>query len=70
VNYHPKTIVSNLVSGLKGLSSRMIHQETYSTIRNKLTGGALLSPSYFAGSRGGASLSDIRPSVEPQQTPG
>ena len=69
VNYHPKVAVSHLVNSLKGVSSRMIRQKKYPTIRKKLWGGALWSPSYFAGSCGGAPLSVIRHYIEQQQTP-
>ena len=69
VNYHPKVAVSALVNSLKGVSSRMIRQKKYPTIRKKLWGGALWSPSYFAGSCGGAPLSVIRHYIEQQQTP-
>ena len=61
VNYPPKVSVSNLVNSLKGVSSRMI--------RKKLWGGALWSPSYFAGSCGGAPIEIIRQYIEQQQTP-
>jgi putative transposase len=64
VNYHPKTAVSNLVNSLKGVSSRMIRQKKYPAIRKKLWGGALWSPSYFAGSCGGAPLSVVRQYIE------
>jgi len=70
VNYPPKVAVSNLVNSLKGVSSRMIRQEKYPSIRKKLWGGALWSPSYFAGSCGGAPISVIRQYIEQQQTPG
>ncbi|NHZ67305.1 IS200/IS605 family transposase, partial [Massilia sp. CCM 8694] len=43
---------SNLVNSLKGVSSRMIRKKNYPSIRKKLWGGALWSPSYFAGSCG------------------
>ena len=69
VNYHPKVAVSHLVNSLKGVSSRMIRLRKYPTIRKKLWGGALWSPSYFAGSCGGAPLSVIRHYIEQQQTP-
>lgn len=69
VNYHPKVAVSALVNSLKGVSSRMIRQNKYPTIRKKLWGGALWSPSYFAGSCGGAPISVIRHYIEQQQTP-
>jgi putative transposase len=69
VNYHPKVAVSNLVNSLKGVSSRMIRQKQYPSIRKKLWGGALWSPSYFAGSCGGAPIAVIRQYIEQQQTP-
>jgi putative transposase len=69
VNYHPKVAVSNLVNSLKGVSSRMIRQKKYPCIRKKLWDGALWSPSYFAGSCGGAPISVIRQYIEQQQTP-
>ena len=69
VNYHPKVAVSVLVNSLKGVSSRMIRQKKYPAIRKKLWGGALWSPSYFAGSCGGAPISVIRQYIEKQQTP-
>jgi putative transposase len=69
VNYHPKVAVSTLVNSLKGVSSRMIRQKKYPSIRKKLWAGALWSPSYFAGSCGGAPISFIRQYIEQQQTP-
>ena len=59
VNYAPKLAVSKLVNSLKGISSLMIHKKNYPNIRKKLWGGALWSPSYFAGSCGGAPISVI-----------
>ena len=69
VNYPPKVSVSNLVNSLKGVSSRMIRKKNYPSIRKKLWGGALWSPSYFAGSCGGAPIEIIRQYIEQQQTP-
>jgi putative transposase len=69
VNYPPKVAVSNLVNSLKGVSSRMIRKKNYPTISKKLWGGALWSPSYFAGSCGGAPISIIRQYIEQQKTP-
>lgn len=69
VNYPPKVAVSNLVNSLKGVSSRMIRQRQYPNIRKKLWGGALWSPSYFAGSCGGAPIAVIRQYIEQQKTP-
>ena len=69
VNYPPKVSISKLVNSMKGVSSRMIRQKNYPSIREKLWGGALWSPSYFAGSCGGAPISIIRQYIEQQNTP-
>jgi putative transposase len=66
VNYHLKVAVSNLVNRLKGMSNRMIRQKKRPTIRKKLSGGALRSPGYFAGSCGGAQISVICQHIEQQ----
>jgi putative transposase len=67
VNYPPKVPISKLVNSLKGVSSRMIRQKKYPSIAKKLWGGALWSPSYFAGSCGGAPIAVIRQYIEQQQ---
>ena len=70
VNYPPpKVSISKLVNSLKGVSSRMIRQKNYLSIKQKLWGGALWSPSYFAGSCGGAPIEIIRQYIEQQKTP-
>jgi len=69
VNYPPKVAVSHLVNSLKGVSSRMIRKKNYPSIRQKLWGGALWSPSYFAGSCGDAPIAVIRQYIEQQKTP-
>ena len=69
VTYPPKVSVSSLVNSLKGVSSRMIRKRNYVSIRKKLWGGALWSPSYFAGSCGGAPIEVIRQYVQQQQSP-
>lgn len=74
VSYPPKVAISNLVNSLKGVSSRMIRKKDYPSIKRKLWGNMLWSPSYFAGSCGGAPISIIRKYIEqqqrlPQQTP-
>jgi putative transposase len=69
VNYPPKVSVSALVNSLKGVSSRMIRLEKYPSIRRQLWAGALWSPSYFAGSCGGAPIAVIRQYIEQQKTP-
>lgn len=69
VNYPPKVSVSKLVNSLKGVSSRMIRKKNYSSVTKYLWGNALWSPSYFAGSCGGAPISIIRQYIEQQNTP-
>lgn len=69
INYPPKVSISILVNSLKGVSSRMIRKKEYPEIKKKLWAGALWSPSYFAGSCGGAPISIIRQYIEQQRTP-
>lgn len=69
VNYPPKVSVSALVNSLKGVSSRHIRKKQYPELSNQLYGGALWSPSYFAGSCGGAPIEIIRQYIEQQNTP-
>ena len=47
----------------------MIRKNNYPSTRKKLWAGALWSPSYFAGSCGGAPIVVIRQYIEQQQTP-
>ena len=69
VHYPPKVSVSALVNSLKGVSSRLIRKKNYPRIQKKLWGGSLWSPSYFAGSCGGAPIAVIRQYIEQQKTP-
>jgi len=69
INYPPKHSISKLVNSLKGVSSRLIRKKGYSSIREALWGGNLWSPSYFAGSCGGAPISVIRQYIENQNSP-
>lgn len=69
INYPPKIALSRLVGSLKGVSSRYIREVNYPEIRKKLWGKALWSPSYFAGSCGGASLEVIKQYIEEQERP-
>ena len=68
INYPPKVAVSNLVNSLKGVSSRHLRKD-FPEIKNKLWGGSLWSPSYFASSCGGAPLEIIKQYIVQQQTP-
>ena len=56
VNYPPKVSLSRLVNSLKGVSSRLLRRDDPQLARHYWK-GALLSPSYFAGSCGSAPLS-------------
>ena len=69
VTYPPKVAISNLVNSLKGVSSRLIRKKDYPSIQRKLWGKSLWSPSYFAGSCGGAPLSVLKQYIESQRTP-
>ena len=69
VTYPPKIAISALVNSLKGVSSRLIRKKRYPSIQKKLWGGSLWSPSYFAGSCGGAPVSILRQYIEDQRTP-
>lgn len=69
IDYPPATSVSKLVNSLKGVSSRLIRKTKYPSITKALWGNSLWSPSYFAGSCGGASLDVIKKYIESQSTP-
>ncbi|MEK7801975.1 MAG: IS200/IS605 family transposase [Pseudomonadota bacterium] len=69
VNYPPKVSISKLVNSLKGASSLLIRKQGHPNIKKKLWGNALWSPSYFAGSCGGAPMAIIRQYIEQQRTP-
>ena len=69
VNYPPKVAISRLVNSLKGVSSHLIRKKNHPHLRKKLWGNALWSPSYFAGTCGGAPIDVIRKYIEQQQTP-
>ena len=67
VTYPPKVSVSSLVNSLKGVSSRLIRRSRHPEIQSNLWGNSFWSPSYFAGSCGGAPISIIRQYIEQQQ---
>jgi len=68
IHYPPKIAISSLVNSLKGVSSRMLRKQ-FVQIRKFYWKGVLWSPSYFAGSCGGAPISIIKQYIEAQQTP-
>jgi putative transposase len=69
INYPPKIAISKLVNSLKGVSSRKLRQEFALEIRKVYWKGVLWSPSYFAGSVGGAPISILRQYIEQQTRP-
>jgi putative transposase len=71
VNYPPKVQLSKLINSLKGVSSRRLKAE-FQTIREHWIckrSGSLWSPSYFAGSVGGAPLMILKQYIEQQNHP-
>jgi putative transposase len=69
VNYPPKVALSTLVASLKGVSSRMLRQQSgdfHPWLRRR---GVLWSPSCFAAACGGAPLDILRQCIEQQQAP-
>jgi putative transposase len=69
VTYPPKVSVARLVNSLKGVSSRRLQQRQHPSIAKALWGGSLWSPSYFAGSCGGAPLAVVKQYIQSQGTP-
>ena len=70
VNYPRKMAISKLVNSLKGVSSRLLRRRRYTSIQRALWGGSLWSPSYFAGSCGGAPLEILIQYISSQASPG
>jgi putative transposase len=69
VNYPPKVRLSELVNSLKGVSSRLLKQEfpdIHSFWSVRKSRGVLWTPSYFAGSVGGAPRSILKQYIENQ----
>ena len=68
VEYPPKLAISKLVNALKGVSSRLLRKHI-KNIRRYYWKDVLWSPSYFAGSCGGAPISIIKEYIQQQKTP-
>lgn len=68
INYPPKVSLSKLVNSLKGVSSRRL-KNIHPHIRQHYWKGQFWSPSYFAGSCGGAPIEIVRQYIEQQSTP-
>jgi len=58
-----------LVNSLKGVSNRQVRKAKFKSVKENLWGDSLWSPSYFAGSCGGAPLEIIKQYIEQQETP-
>jgi putative transposase len=69
VHYPPKVALSTLLNSLNGVSSRYPRAEYTGRINRIGTGSVLWSPSYFAGSCGGAPLSIVKDYIETQKRP-
>ncbi|MEY3881067.1 MAG: family transposase [Pseudomonadota bacterium] len=69
VNYPPKVSISKLVNSLKGVSSRRLKVDHAKELDKVYWKGVLWSPSYFAGSLGGAPLSVLKQYIEQQDRP-
>ena len=69
VNFPAKISISELVRLLKGVSSRLIRQEFWDQVKEKLWGDHFWSPSYCAVTAGGAPLEIIKKYIEDQNRP-
>lgn len=69
VHYPPAVALSKLVNSLKGVSARLLRQEFPDEIRPFLWGDHFWSPSYFAGSCGGAPLRIVAEYIDQQRRP-
>ncbi len=68
IHYPPKVSLAKLVNSLKGVSSRRLRQN-WPELEKRYYQGVLWSPSYFAGSCGGAPVEIVRKYIEAQKTP-
>lgn len=67
VEYPPMIPLSRLVNSLKGVTSRRVQAANLPEVQEKLVAGHLWSPSYFAASCGGDSLTIVRQYIESQR---
>lgn len=70
VHYPPALAIPVLVGRLKGVSAHYLRKEFTGQVNRAIMHGHLWSPSYFAGSCGGAPLAIIREYIEQQRRPG
>jgi putative transposase len=69
INYPPKVSISTLVNSLKGVSSRYVRKQQFPVLHKYIWMDSLWTPSYFAGSCGGAPLEIIKQYIHQQETP-
>lgn len=69
IEYPPTVQLSRLVNSLKGVSARVLRRDHMPAIRRYLWGEHFWSPSYFAGSVGGAPLDILKTYIENQNRP-
>ncbi|EKT54143.1 IS200/IS605 family transposase [Providencia burhodogranariea] len=69
INFPPKVAISKLVNSLKGVSSRKMKLHFPELHKPAWKNDALWSPSYFAGSVGGAPLEVLKRYIEQQNRP-
>ena len=67
--YPPKVANAHLVNSLKGGPSRRLRQDLAGRTNNAAKHGRFWSPSYFAGSCGGAPLSTVKDYITNQKRP-
>jgi putative transposase len=67
VSYPPKLAVSRLVNSLKLVSARLLRKRNLPEIRHKLWGSHFWTPSYYAGSCGGANLATVSKYIQSQR---
>lgn len=68
IDYPPNVQISKLVNSIKGVTSRRLRQDL-PEIAQHYYKNVLWSPSYFAGSVGGATLEQVKKYIEKQNTP-
>jgi putative transposase len=70
VAYPPKLSISRLVNSLKLVSARLLRKRDFPEVRRRLWGNHLWTPSYYAGSCGGASRKTVKRYIQAQRLPG
>jgi putative transposase len=68
INYPPKHSLSKIVNSLKGVTSRRLKKQ-FPEFEKYYWKNVLWSPSYFAGSCGGASIDIVKKYIQSQLSP-